>query len=87
MTTQDPFGFAKAIQVPKDKKAIDKVHKLLFKKKVGRFVLGDKKYFVREQKGNRTKYTYPFNSTEEAEEYFLGKDPRKNKDYKRLLGK
>jgi len=34
MKIQDPFGFAKAIQVPKDKKAIDRVHKLLFKKKM-----------------------------------------------------
>jgi len=34
MKIQDPFGFAKAIQVPKDKKTIDKVHKLLFKKKM-----------------------------------------------------
>jgi len=34
MTKQyDPFGFVKAIQVPKDKKTVDKVHKLLFKKK------------------------------------------------------
>ena len=31
MKYQDPFGFAKAIQVPKDKKTIDKVHKILFK--------------------------------------------------------
>lgn len=30
---------------------------------------------------------YPWKSTEEAEEHFLGPDPKKHKDYKRLLGK
>lgn len=32
MKVNDPFGFVKAIQVPKDKKMIDKVHKILKKK-------------------------------------------------------
>jgi len=56
------------------------------KKEVGKFHLS-KGYYVREQEGNRVKYTYPFKSTEEAEEYFLGKDPRKHKDYKFYGGK
>ena len=37
MKSQDPFGFVKALQVPKDKKTIDKVHKILFKKRVAGF--------------------------------------------------
>jgi len=32
------------------------------------------------------KYKYPFKSTEEAEEYFLGKNPKKHKDYKYFKG-
>ena len=36
MKSQDPFGFVKALQVPKDKKTIDKVHKILFKNKIKR---------------------------------------------------
>jgi len=66
MKYQDPFGFTKAIQIPKSKKDIDKIHKILFK--------------------NKKKSAYKWKSTEEAEEYFLGKDPKKHKDYKRLLG-
>lgn len=34
MKSQDPFGFTKALRVPEDKKTINKVHKLLFKKKI-----------------------------------------------------
>lgn len=34
MKAQDPFGFAGAINLPNNKKTIDKVHKLLFKKKL-----------------------------------------------------
>lgn len=34
MRVQDPFGFTKAINFPKDKKTVDKVHKLLFKKEI-----------------------------------------------------
>jgi len=35
MKAQDPFGFVGAINFPKEKATVDKVHKLLFKKKTG----------------------------------------------------
>jgi hypothetical protein len=34
----------------------------------------------------KKRYKYPFKSTEEAEEYFFGKNPRKHKDYKYFKG-
>lgn len=34
MKVQDPFGFVKAINFPKDKKTVEKVHKVLFKTKL-----------------------------------------------------
>lgn len=33
MRYNDPFGFVGAIKIPKDKKTVDKVHGILFKKK------------------------------------------------------
>ena len=33
MRASDPFGFVGAINFPKDKKTVDKVHKVLFKNK------------------------------------------------------
>jgi hypothetical protein len=33
MSYNDPFGFVGAIKIPKDKKTVDKVHRILFKKK------------------------------------------------------
>lgn len=34
----------------------------------------------------KKKKVYPWESTEEAEEYFIGKNPRKHKDYKYFKG-
>ena len=34
MRASDPFGFVGAINFPKDKKTVDKVHNVLFKKKI-----------------------------------------------------
>jgi hypothetical protein len=55
-------------------------------KTTGKFALS-KGFYTREQKDGHVKYTYPFKTTEEAEDYFLGADPRKHKDYKRLMKK
>ena len=53
---------------------------------VGKFVRSDT-YFGRKKLGGSVKYVYPFSSTEEAEEYFLGKNPRKTDYYKKMVKK